>query len=323
MNRLVATALVALTACDATTSEDTARSLDEPLVIRGAQFRPGPLPGLPPVEDAPPIDAGTTTTAEVISIESLDRVILPGQVDHRFTGLVTDRAQAVAARLSGVGSGYWTFPVGVADPQTPGAHTWDASVDFAPSLSPGLHPLRLVALDAQGLAGRQRDLQLCVADPLEGLRACGVDAPLPAAAIVLTWSTDVDLDLHVRTPAGKDVSPKHPSTALGDGTTPVVVDPARDGVMSRDSNAGCVVDGLRREQLVWAAYPTQGRYQLRANLAAACGQPSVTFTMSVYVAQGSGADARMVPRFSRGGVLGATYDETPAGAGLLVTDFDF
>ncbi len=308
----------------------------EPMFIRGAQFFPGPLPGT-----RPPPDGGATTADAspdggpggppvVTSIQSLNTTVYSGEGGKQLSGRATDTASAVALRLGELGTGYWVLPMGNPDPQFPGELTWSATVDFNHSIRAGLHPLRVVAIAADGTAGVESDQNLCVASRLPAaaggtfsndIAACNVSIDPPDAVFALTWDADVDLDLHVVTPAGVDVNPKHPLLDPVDaGGTVVSTEPRID----RDSVANCVPDGWREEDLAFPTLPPSGStFQIRANLFSACSKPGVTFTFTVYQAVGtSGVDRHLVQAFQRGGLL-TSLDADGDGPGLFVVSYPF
>src|SRR5262249_21741946 len=152
------------------------------------------------------------------------------------------------------------------------------------------------------------------------LNACDHTIPPPQAVLSLHWDTDADLDLVVITPDGKTVDPKHPTTATGtDGG--VTVDPNVDGVFDHDSNGNCVIDGLRREDLVWQQKPLSGEYYVYTDMFSACGQPAARFTVTLYLAQKEGDDQYLVPVLTESGELLSSDEDSGATDGLFVTQF--
>lgn len=304
---------LALIGCSGESDE---RALDEPIRVRGGQFRAGYFPVATALA---PGDEGTAVTG----VDSQNNIIYPGQRNKKLAGRATERTQAVALGFEGLGTGFWTVPTDVADPQTPGQLTWSAPSDFAADLIPGLHSLRFVGIDERGEPGGEQRLRVCVPSPTEGLHACDVSKALPAALVVLRWDAPVDLDLRLETPSGKIVTSKTPSTSVKGNESAVQVDPSRDGVLDRDSNALCQIDGVQREEVAWQSYPQRGTYRLRAGLTQACGQTSVRFLMQVLAAEGEGEQRRLVEKFSGGGVLLAIDEDQGKASGLFVSDFIF
>ena len=285
-------ALVAfvIAACD---GKAAPLALDEPVRVKSAQFIDGALPGAPP-------GAGGPADLRVTSITSTSRVVLPGQAGKKIDGRASGRASAIGVRFADLGSGYWVFPLGAPDPQFPGELSWEAELDFAlaASSAPGFHPLRVVAIDAAGVAGEQGELSVCLASRVpDNLSACDPKTPPPDAVISLMWDADLDLDLRVALPSGRTVDPKHPLTDPGvDGgaSSPDV------GVFTRDSLASCIADGRRQEDLVWQKRP-QGTGDLYVQLFDPCGHQTSTFTIVVYEAEGQVPDRHLVERFRQNG----------------------
>lgn len=319
-------AVCAIAAACSVNGENAPIATGEPLVVHDAQFRQGPLPGTAPDLDAgPPVadgDAGITDP-QILTIESQNNIIYPGLVGKKLAGLASGVTLSVGVKFDQLGTGYWTFPVGVEDPQNPGSQTWEMTADYAADLAPGIQHLRFVGFDGNGTPGQQRDLKVCVPDYLEGLHVCKDTIEVPGAVVTLSWDRDVDLDLHVITPEGKDVSPKHPSTAIAATDGGITPDPKVDGTIDRDSNAGCAIDSARREKLSWPAYPPAGRYTFRANLFDSCSQPGVTFTLAVWVATGEGTTRHLEKRFEQNGFLLPIDENASSETGIFITQFDF
>jgi hypothetical protein len=142
----------------------------------------------------------------------------------------------------------------------------------------------------------------------------------------LEWDRDVDLDLRVRTPEGKFVDPKHPTTALKvDGGVPEsgLADPST-GIIDADSNRSCVIDGHRLENLIWKEKPKPGRYGVWVNLFDGCGQDSVRFTLSAYSREFLPDDLFGRRRdVLKSGILLALDANGGTKPGLFVTELDF
>lgn len=316
-------ALAAL-AVQACSTRPAPSGLTEPIRVRDGQFVVGDAPGaLPPEAGPSPVipDASPAEPPRITTVDSLNNLIYPGESGKKLTGHATGTSWAVGLRFRDLGTGYWIVPIGVPDPQTQNELTWDAVCDFARDIPPGFHELVFFAIDEQERVGEQRSLPVCI--PLgipDNLHACDPRIAPPAAVISLTWDTNVDLDLQVVTPDGKLVDGKHPSTALiGDAGTV----PSSAGVLDRDSNAGCVIDSMRQEDLVWQTYPPSGRYTIRVNLFDSCKQASVRFTVGVYTAEGEGDKRHLGERFRRSGEV---LDFQAAGTsqpGLFITEFVF
>ncbi|EYF02618.1 Hypothetical protein CAP_6648 [Chondromyces apiculatus DSM 436] len=317
---LALTTLTALTALTVgCTGEPALSGLEEPFRVPAGTFREGDLPG------SPPVAAGEATTSpRVTVVESVNNVLRPGQVGKSLHGRTTTDAVAVALRFADLGTGHWVVPVGGPDPQAGGELTWTLALDVAHDAPPGLHPLRVAALDEAGNAGTQAEITTCVTGVVpDNLNACDPTIAPPRAVLSLAWTNDADLDLVLVTPSGKIVSPKQPTTAPPgeNGTSP---DLATDGVFDLDANAGCVRASTTRENIVWQGPPEHGPYLVYVNLHAACGEPAATFTVSLHLPtarEGGGevlAEALHVP----GQVL-ALHANGGAEIGLYVTAFAF
>jgi hypothetical protein len=299
-----------------------------------AQFVRGVLPGAPP-NLGPPMAAAPTPDAGKASAAG-EPDALPTVVDFRPPGFVvrgqgavsvqgtaTPGAASLGLALAGIGTGYWVLPVG--DIDNDGNRPWTALCDFDEAIPTGYRNLRAVAFDPQGAAGQQREARTCIDSEIpDVLSACRPTTKVPESVISLSWDTNVDLDLQVQTPDGRLVEPKHP-TALPPNDAGAV--PPTSAAFDRDSNAGCIVDGLRTENLVWptGAGP-HGRYLIYVNLFDACKQPAVTFTVSVYSARSDGSDAgnRFLKKyFERSGELLDFQANGGASRGLFVSEFNF
>ncbi|MCW5804172.1 MAG: hypothetical protein KIT31_17495 [Deltaproteobacteria bacterium] len=274
--------------------------LDEPLRVPGARFVEAPLPGVPPDEPGPPAPAITL-------VETPNTVVRLGQAHKELSGRASTDAAAVAIAFTGLGSGHWVSPLGPPDPTAGDELTWtlDAAIGWDVPIGPG--SIDVVAIDAAGDAGVQYRTRVCVRpDLLDNFASCDPSLAPPHTVIALSWDADVDLDLVVRTPDGKLVSASAPSTiAHPPPITPQELAADGVGVLDRDSNAGCAIDSINREALVWRTAPRPGTYLVYANLADACGQARVDFTATLYRA----GEGRLVEVARQGGrLLGAAAD---------------
>ena len=80
-----------------------------------------------------------------------------------------------------------------------------------------------------------------------------------ALQFALNWDTEQDVDLHVVDPSGEMVFYGSPTIPSG-------------GELDLDSNAGCAIDGVQNENVLWngASVPA-GDYRVAVNLWSACG----------------------------------------------------
>jgi hypothetical protein len=252
--------------------------LDEPLRIPGGRFVEAPLPGLPPDETVERIAPAITL------VETPNSVVRLGQAGKELSGRTSVDAVAVAVAFEGLGTGYWVSPLGPPDPTAGNELTWSLDTTIGWDLPIGPGAIDIVAINADGTAGRQQRTTVCVRpDLLDNFASCDPTLSPPDTVIALTWDTAVDLDLVVRTPAGKLVNPSGPST-IAHPPPITAAELAADGVglLDRDSNARCQIDGINREALVFKTAPVSGTYIVYANLTDACGQEGVGFTATVY-----------------------------------------
>lgn len=296
----------------------------EPLVVESAQFFGGDLPGSAPIPASDDGGPGAQPTGtQVIDVNVGSRVIRPGEAGLSISGHATTDAQTVAVRFAGLGSGYWVVPVSGPDPTDNGLLTWSITVDFASDLPAGLHDLLFAAIGADGASGTQQDLQVCIDTPVpDNLNACDPKRAPPAAVLSLAWDTPVDLDVIVQTPTGAVVGGKRATSAPPSPDGGAAAPGPGDGVVDHDSNRGCVIDGLQREDVVWESAPPTGTYQVWADLYAACGQGSVRFNVGVWLpeAQADGTTRLVEHPFARG-ELQAPQANAGTGPGLFVGDF--
>jgi hypothetical protein len=251
---------------------------------------------------------------------SPNNVVYQGEGAKKLSGEATAVSRSVGITLHSVGTGYWVLPTAGINPQTDNL-IWSAAADFDRGIATGKRELRVVGLDEHGVAGQQAALTICIDGQVpDNLHVCD-PKPLPQAVISLTWDSNVDLDLQVHTPDGQLLEPKKRASALPDdmGNLPNDV-----GIIDRDSNAGCVIDGIRAENLVWDNAMPQGRYAIYANLFDACHQPAVRFRAGVYglVTDENGND-RLKQFYANGGELLDLSANGGSARGLFVTEFMF
>lgn len=260
--------------CACTGEVDLPIGLLEPIRVEGGNF----VESLP----AAPMKAAPIVT----SIETASGIIGAGQQGRALIGRSSDSAYSIALRVAEVGTGWWVLPVQDADPMFPGERDFQLRYDVGGGLPPGLYTLQLAAIDEQGRSGPIFPLDVCVRDPdlPDNLNGCDPTIPPPAVVVALAWDRPVDLDLVIETPSGKRIAWKSPSSAPGDGTE-IPADLLNDpklGRLTRDSNAGCAIDGRNSEAVVWQESPARGNYLVYADLFDACGEPGALFAIDVY-----------------------------------------
>jgi hypothetical protein len=284
-------ALALLAGCDDAGVPFT-RGAREPVQVEGGQFHAGDLPA-------------DTGGPKVTTLNSQANLLFAGQAGKKITGDAEKGATAIAVRLHDVGAGYWTVPVGTPDPQTMGDLTWEADCDFAWDLKPGMYYLDFAAVNEAGAFGPVNNLPLLVQSAV----------PEGKVVISLQWDSAADLDLHLVTPSGNELDPKHPVTEPPDGGAGDMP-PPNVGVLDRDSNASCTQDGFREEDVVFAGAPSPGTYLVRVDMFSACGAPAADFVLTVRV---DGAVTQTV----KGRLLDIDADGGGPGSGLFVANLSF
>lgn len=278
LRRLVLAGCFALLGCG---GEPSPLGLFEPIRVRNAELKRGPLPG----EHLPSEAPTPTTGAQVTSIETNGAILFQRQRGRVLSGRTSTSAFSIGVGLAGIGYGYWVSPVGGPDPMVGNELTYSLTVDVGDDVPTGLQRLSLVAFDEAGVPGARRDVRVCVVPSVpDNLNACDATLRPPDTVISLAWEESVDLNLIVVTPDGKVVDPRHPTTAPREGNSvsaAALRDPAT-GTLDRDSNAACVLDDIRRENLVFPGTPPAGVYRIYASLFDACGALSVGFRATVH-----------------------------------------
>ena len=88
------------------------------------------------------------------------------------------------------------------------------------------------------------------------------------------------------------------------------------GVLDRDSNAQCVQDGARAEDVVWANEPPHGHYVVRVDASSMCGEAASRWKVEALyrgarlgAAQGTATESdTRFPHERGGGVLALELD---------------
>lgn len=300
--------------------ETLSRGLTEPLRIDNAQFEEGDLPGIKADSEA----AQAESVSELPSLVSLSALstVPPGAVDRSISGTATPNTVSVGIRFEDLGSGYWVLPTTTADVFSAGELAWGGLASYARQPEPGKHKLLAVAVDKDGNAGVQANLNVCLLPEVpDNGNVCDPSKDPPKLVISLAWNSPVDLDLRVVTPDGKIVDAKHPTTALADEDGKV--DPTAEGLghIATDSNAGCELDGQQRENLVFQARPPAGDYLVYANLFEACEQPSVEFTLTLHSSIPADDHFTQLETLRKSGGLQAVHANGGAALGTFLTQF--
>jgi hypothetical protein len=285
----------------------------EPIQVRGGTFRDGALPVDPEATDP-----------TVLNVGGVGSVVTQGNGNIAYTGLATPDAWAVAIGFGSLGSGHWVVPVDGPDVTLDNNQLFDFVLDFTPEVPPGFQTIEVVAIAADNQPGPLYETRVCVVTDAASntLTACNPESPPPNAVVSLEWNTNVDLDLLVLTPDGKLVTPKAPTTAWTEGgvvPSEDVADP-QVGRISRDSNADCRIDGIRVESLVFEGEPPPGEYRFYASLSRTCGEPSVTWQLSLTQRVDAGDGNHDVQRtlLARGALL-PVHADGGASLGTFIT----
>ena len=281
---------LALGACSDGASSDPA--LGSRLRLASAQF----VPGATPVAKNGP---------EVATLELLSTTIWPGYAEQPLRGALGRSATAVTLALSG-DSGYWVVPAGVPDVSAPDLPTFRSVASYARSLREGAYTLEARAVDERGQFGPPLR-QVLTALPIAPSRAVAGEL-----VVTLTWDTDADLDLHVVDPQGHEIYHGAPSSRdLFNADSEASL-----GVLDVDSNADCSGDGLRQEDVIWAAAPPAGHYLVRVDAPSLCGSAAARWRLLVML---RGAPLAAV---SGSALDSATWGAHDRGAGVLALGFD-
>jgi uncharacterized protein YfaP (DUF2135 family) len=121
--------------------------------------------------------------------------------------------------------------------------------------------------------------------------------------VSVSWDVNSDVDLHLVEPgaSGEEIYYGNVTSATG-------------GVLNLDSNANCVIDGVRNENISYpTTTPPAGQYTVRVDYYKECGQTQTNYVVTVQVKGQS-------PRVFTGTFTGAG-DLGGAGSGTLITTF--
>ncbi len=287
---IVASAVAA--ACSGTTAD---QGLDSDMQVQGAQFFRGAMPA-------------ETGGPKVASVALLTQAVRAGQIGKSATGALEPPAAAAALMLAG-DRGYWILSAGVPDVQSPTFPSFKASLSFARTLAAGPRDLLVRAVDGDGRFGPASPQSLTIA----------ADGPPPGALVFsLTWDTESDLDIHVVDPTGAEVYKGN----INSWSPPAPGQPSppdawkTGGILDFDSNASCVIDGLRREDVVYASAPPAGHYLVRVDTFSLCSEISAHWTMEAL------ADGVVVGRATGSSFETDTQMPHDRGAGVLALEID-
>lgn len=278
---------LALVGCGTGASSDPA--LDADLRIERAQF----VTGAPPPDDGGP---------KVESVEIAALTVWPGETNKPIQGALAATATAAAVDLA-EDRGYWVIVAGVPDVSAPDLPTFRAVATFSSALAPGARTLEIRAVDAAGRFGP------AVTRTLTDLDHPPADSPPMGALVVsLTWDTEADLDLHVVDPLGNEIFHGARSSAAEASSGP--------GTLDLDSNAGCVIDGRRQENVVWVSAPPVGSYAVLVDTPSLCGQAIAHWRV------GATLNGSSLGRAAGVSLDSDTWGAHDRGAGVVALTFD-
>jgi hypothetical protein len=268
---------------------------DAYMQVPGAQFVRGPMP------------EGSPSGPGVAQISLMNNNIWPGLADDPLGGALNPTATAAAVGLQR-DVGYWILVAGPPSVATPDDPSYSATLQFSGGIVLGSYTLVVRAVDQNGSFGLPKT-QVLIAQ----------NSPLnpPATGdlvVTLTWDTESNLDLHVVDPAGLDLYWGNPSSE-----PPFSFDQIEGGsygYIDYDSNADCIIDGLRREDAIWPNPPPSGTYTVRVDAPSLCGQPIANWSVRVVLRGKQVAEASGVA------VDADTMGSHGAGSGVLALQFN-
>jgi hypothetical protein len=255
--------------------------LSAEMIVSGGQFSAGTMPD---EADGP----------AVVSLNLQKNAAYAGEIDAPFSGSLGPTATAAAIGLAG-DQGYWIVPAGVPDVTAPMYPTFNVALSFAETLRPGSYELVVRAVDADDRFGPPETETLSIAG-----------APVPAGALVFTlrWDTEADVDIHVVDPNGDEVWRGDISPA-GSG-----------GILDFDSNAMCVIDGRRQENVIWKAEPPPGHYLVRVDTFSLCAATFANWTVEARL------DGKLVDSATGESLPTDTEMQHDRGAGVLALEIN-
>jgi len=171
-------------------------------------------------------------------------------------------------------------PAGAADLNVPDELTWSAKASFGDDLAAGEHDLLVAAIDNNREFGPPNALSLMV-------QSRELDLTGTKLAVSLRWDTEADLDLHLVLPDGIVVWSGNLNSYVppppGDPQDPAAA--AAGGILDFDSNAQCLIDGRREENIVWRgdmAMPPAGQYAVLVDTFSLCAATTAHWSVDVF-----------------------------------------
>ena len=271
-------ALLALMSAGCGPNASSASGITALLRVSNAQFVEGAL--------APDSTAPGTAIVSGVAINNTN--VYPGEQSFPLSGSVSGATVLVGLKND---SGYWIVPATIVDQTTVGAYDFATQLTFSPLMPTGTQTLILRGVAADGTIGPAQLYVLTAGTPAPPTGASG---PYPLV-VTLAWDTEADLDLHVVIPNVVDpttpieIWAKHP-IGIPVPTLEMPADPyavAAAPYLDFDSNANCVIDGRRRENVIFQAAPPSGSYAVLVDTPSLCGQPDAQWTASATLMDGT------------------------------------
>lgn len=284
--------LLVLVNCTGVTAD---RGYDCGIRVSGAQLVRATFPVANGGPALPLVDLRTTTFG-------------PGDAANPINGRAGSGTFAINVGLVG-DPGYWVVPVGLPDEANTGELQFRAIIDFSRQLSLGAHEIVFQAVDEFGRDGVSVTANIVI------------QSRTPAARLrmTLSWDTEADVDLVVKTPDGIILDSKNINTLVPPppgAPLPADNDYLAGGIIDFDSNANCVIDGKRSETAYWSKTPPRGHYLIYAAMTSTCGVGRTAARLeivgdegrSVYLDTLFATDGRPTEDATTPGVLMAEFD---------------
>ncbi len=279
--------------CDDTVKADTGN--DAAMQVPNAQFYRGAIPQ-------------PNGGPDVIAVTLQNTILRVGTTDKPLAATLDTSAKAAAIGLDG-DTGYWIVQAGAATFETPGKPSLTASLAFQKSLTAGAHSLVVAAVDAAGRFG---------APNVTPVTAIDTSQPKGQLIISLSWDTESDLDLHVVDPNGIEIYKGNINSyeKPPPGSPPDASAYLYGGILDFDSNANCVIDGRRQENVTWQNTPPSGHYLVRVDPFSLCQTDHAFWTVTATL------DGKVIGK-AQGVSLPSDVQMPPdRGAGVLALELD-
>jgi hypothetical protein len=240
----------------------------------------------------------TVTAGPTVAVSQFHGLAFPGATNRGLMGSVAaggpigsvqNPGRSVALGLADDDI-YWIVPAATANLDVGGGKDllFSTTLAYASDISAGRHDLVLRAIMPDGRMGPPA-IQVVMISNFDDVRG--------AMEVRLSWNTNADLDLHVVAPVAA-ASPPDPSAPaeievwvnnpsslpprpVFNPYTPEEI--TNGGLLDFDSNASCIVDGRRQENVVWGASPPPGQYTVRVDASSMCGEVEAQWQVDVFL----------------------------------------